>query len=368
VPSIFLIGPSGGLTELNETEYESEALLQELLASHPRLLSGDSDAVEPPRWLLVKREMPLFSAGGSSGTWSVDHLFVDQLGVPTLVEVKRSSNTEIRRHVVGQMLDYAANAVVYWPIEQLRATFEARCEREGKGPNELIDQLVGQPDAAESFWTLVATNLQAQRIRLIFVADQIPPELRRIIEFLNGQMSPAEVLGLEVRQFEGGDLRTLVPRVIGSTADAEARKGTTSRPRRNDWTWEAYAEELRISPDRLAVGRALEERLDAAFLGVGRPVQRVRRQGYVAYQRKSGYNVALVDVQWRKPTRFAVKIPSDPASLGLASPYPALAADWDPNNNEWGWVVPSVADIPDLTFALLLALPFHPENGPMRVP
>jgi hypothetical protein len=88
----------------------------------------------------------------------------------------------------------------------------------------------------------------------------------------------------------------------------------------------------------------------------------------VAYQRKSGYNVALVDVQWRKPTRFAVKIPSDPASLGLASPYPALAADWDPNNNEWGWVVPSVADIPDLTFALLLALPFHPENGPMRVP
>jgi hypothetical protein len=33
----------------------------------------------------------------------------DQNAVPTLVEVKRSSDTRIRREVVGQMLDYAAN-------------------------------------------------------------------------------------------------------------------------------------------------------------------------------------------------------------------------------------------------------------------
>ena len=42
---------------------------------------------------------------------------------PTLVEVKRSSDTRERREVVGQMLDYAANAVVYWPIETIRARF-----------------------------------------------------------------------------------------------------------------------------------------------------------------------------------------------------------------------------------------------------
>jgi 5-methylthioribose kinase len=41
------------------------------------------------------------------------------------VEVKRSSDTRIRREVVGQMLDYAANAVVYWPLEMIRAKFEA---------------------------------------------------------------------------------------------------------------------------------------------------------------------------------------------------------------------------------------------------
>jgi len=33
--------------------------------------------------------------------------------------------------VVGQMLDYAANAVVYWPVERLRSYFEAGCEADG---------------------------------------------------------------------------------------------------------------------------------------------------------------------------------------------------------------------------------------------
>ena len=36
--------------------------------------------------------------------------------------------------VVGQMLDYAANGVVYWPADRLRADFEARCAGEGETP------------------------------------------------------------------------------------------------------------------------------------------------------------------------------------------------------------------------------------------
>jgi hypothetical protein len=68
---------------------------------------------------------------GGVGRWSLDHLFLDQDAVPTLVEVKRSSDTRIRREVVGQLIDYAANAVVYWPVEALRGAFESRLEREG---------------------------------------------------------------------------------------------------------------------------------------------------------------------------------------------------------------------------------------------
>jgi hypothetical protein len=58
----------------------------------------------------------------------------------------------------------------------------------------------------ETFWAMVKTNLQAGRVRLIFVADVIPPELRRIVEFLNAQMDPAEVLALEIKQYVGEGL------------------------------------------------------------------------------------------------------------------------------------------------------------------
>jgi hypothetical protein len=47
--------------------------------------SGRSESSR--RWLLIKREKPIPAEDGSDGRWSVDHLFVDQEGIPTLVEV-----------------------------------------------------------------------------------------------------------------------------------------------------------------------------------------------------------------------------------------------------------------------------------------
>ena len=59
---------------------------------------------------------------------------------------------------------------------------------------------------------------------MIFVADVIPMELLHIIEFLNGQMDPAQVMALEVRQFVGQGLTALVPKVVGQTAAALQKK------------------------------------------------------------------------------------------------------------------------------------------------
>jgi hypothetical protein len=42
---------------------------------------------------LIKREKSIPAEDNGSGRWSVDHLFVDQDGIPTLVEVKRQSDT-----------------------------------------------------------------------------------------------------------------------------------------------------------------------------------------------------------------------------------------------------------------------------------
>ena len=43
----------------------------------------------------------------------------DQDGIPTLVEVKRGSNAQVRREVVGQLLDYAACELSYRPQSSL---------------------------------------------------------------------------------------------------------------------------------------------------------------------------------------------------------------------------------------------------------
>ena len=123
---IFLIR-DGRLALLEQRPYDSEAILQEALASFPEVLAGSSttDSGTSSRLLLIRREMGVPAAEGAGATWSLDHLFVSSDGVPVLVEVKRSSDTRLRREVVGQMLDYAANAVRYWPPSELRATFEA---------------------------------------------------------------------------------------------------------------------------------------------------------------------------------------------------------------------------------------------------
>jgi len=236
---IYLIREQGGMARLSETPYDSEALLQELLAQYPDLLAGEQISADVPRrWLLVRREAAVPDAEGGAGRWSVDHLFLDQDAVPTLVEVKRSSDTRLRREVVGQMLDYAANAVVYWPVEQVRAQFESQCEDRAGA----LEELLGADYDEEAFWQHVKLNLQAGRVRMLFVADEIPPELRRVVEFLNQQMDPAEVLAVQVRQFVGEGLRTLVPTLIGQSAEAQRKKSAGAT---RQWDEESFFAELR---------------------------------------------------------------------------------------------------------------------------
>jgi hypothetical protein len=227
---LFHIDPEGALVSMTVTPYAAEDILQALLETHPDLLAGGQMTPDSPRrWLLVKREQGVPDREEATGTrWSVDHLFVDQDAVPTLVEVKRSTDTRIRREVVGQMLDYAANGVRYWPIDDLRMAYSVTQESLGNDPEEVIQELC--EDLALTvgeFFDRVANNLRAGRIRMVFVADVVPDELRRITEFLNEQMTPAEVFAVEVKQYRAEDYpgTVIVPAVYGRTAASSAKSG-----------------------------------------------------------------------------------------------------------------------------------------------
>jgi hypothetical protein len=111
MPNIYLLQDSGDAVELSEQPYNSEDILQRLLAEHPDILGGDQiGGGRPRRWLFVAREAGIPSEEAGADRWSLDHLFVDQDGTPTLVEVKRSSDTRIRREVVEQKTCRAASS------------------------------------------------------------------------------------------------------------------------------------------------------------------------------------------------------------------------------------------------------------------
>lgn len=225
---VFLVDESG-MVEMSYAAYDAEADLQDLLARYPSLLAGrQMNPSSPRQWLLIAREEGVPAFEGGSARWSADHLFVDQDGIPTIVEVKRSTNTQIRREVVGQMLDYAANGLRYWPPDRLRQDLIHRLGNDADlADAQVVDLLerAGVPEAdVEEFWQKVADNLGVGKLRLLFVADEIPETLRRIIEFLNEQLVQCEVLGLEVRQFRSGIHRVLVPTVVGQTSQARTVK------------------------------------------------------------------------------------------------------------------------------------------------
>ncbi len=271
-----------GTVVMNETAYPAEDLFQHMIAGTSQVLAGDLiNPAAPRRWLFVAREVTVPDMEGGSGRWSLDHLFLDQDSIPTLVEVKRSTDPRARREVVAQMLDYAANSVVYWPAGDIRRLFEERCQREGLRADEEIALLkdfdLDNEQGITDYWSQVDTNLRAGKIRLLFVADRIPPELQRIVEFLNGQMQSAEVLAVEVRRYaDDSGYELFVPSVLGHTAAAQAVKQSVAGSR-TFWDEESYYTNMseRLGDEAVATARAIvaglsSQGMDASIGGQGK--------------------------------------------------------------------------------------------------
>lgn len=198
--------------------------LQTLLMHNPHLLpSRQIDPENPPRWLLVKREMPVPDPGSGADRWSIDFLYLDHLAVPTLVECKRCDDTRSRREVIAQMLEYAANGQHYWGEGEL-----ARHATETAGGSEALARWIrdnnGSFSGIDEFFRAAETNLRESRMRLIFFLEDSPHELRSLVDFLNRQLAATEVLLVEARLYESPAGRVVVPWLFGYTEQARVAK------------------------------------------------------------------------------------------------------------------------------------------------
>ncbi|MCL6620980.1 MAG: hypothetical protein K6T55_02665, partial [Syntrophobacterales bacterium] len=206
--------------------------LQYILQNFPQLIPGNQiNPADPPKFVLLRREMPL-------GSWSLDHLFVDDKGILTLVETKLMQNPESRREVIGQIIEYGAYASERWEISQLRQDASEYWQGQGVELDAILLGAFGEDLDLEGFWSIVEQNLHQGRFRLIIAADELRAEVRRMIEFLNREMRNVEVLGLEWK-FYGEEQQALVivPRLIGQTQSFIDRRASGTVPAGKTILW-----------------------------------------------------------------------------------------------------------------------------------
>lgn len=252
---LFLVRGEDTVKVLRPSSFASEDAFQRLVERFPELLT-QLDGPASRKWILIKREAGIPDVQNGLDRWSLDHLFLDEEGVPTLVEIKRSTDTRTRREVVAQVLDYAANASRWWNVDKLQEWFLQAHSCDLDSAHSQLSVLLSRDGIDwDAYWRSVASNLSAGRLRLVIAADVIPPELERIIEFLNEQMNPASILALELRVFEDGSDRILAPRLVGATTRAEDQKSIRKEVALSVEDWlgkEGIGENERIFVERMS--------------------------------------------------------------------------------------------------------------------
>lgn len=201
--------------------YDDEAHLQSLLAEEPQWIPGvpvESQAI---------KELQT-SAG------PIDVVIVDPTGVLTVVECKLASNSERRRMVIGQVIDYAS-ALWIDGFDAFQRSWSARAARE-----------LGEYLGAEGMNRLRA-DIETPRIDLCLAVDTIDAELRRLVEFLN-HMTSAEVrvTAIQLSYARDGEMEILIPSTYGGEiAEAKSRSSAA----KESWTRETFLGSVALEAD-----------------------------------------------------------------------------------------------------------------------
>lgn len=228
-------GSSGAWTEPEMTTYRNEDHLQTVLATGPGRVPGvDNDA-------LTAREV-----GTSAGP--IDVCIVAGDGAITVVECKLASNSERRRMVIGQVIDYAS-AIWRDGDEALLAAWRRA------GGVDLVEALT--PGALEQ----LRRNITDARINLCLAVDRIDEDLQRLVEYLNRvTLDEVAVTAIQLTYARHGGVEILIPSSFGGEiAAAKVR----SSERGVAWTRDSFLAALSMDGDRVLANR-LYELLDAA--------------------------------------------------------------------------------------------------------
>jgi hypothetical protein len=190
---------------LAPTGFPDEAVLHTLVEQAPQLLP----LAGSPRLTVLGREVRL-------GASRADLIAVEQSGRLAVIEIKLASNAEARRAVVAQVLAYAAQ-LFRLSVEQLEQDVLGH-HLADKGVAEVADRVADEDQAGAfdrvSFRSGLTESLSTGMFRLVFVLDEAPEELVKLVGYLT-TVTPELVIDLiTVSQFRVGEDVVLVPQRV----------------------------------------------------------------------------------------------------------------------------------------------------------
>ncbi len=194
-----------------------ENWIQRFIFDHPESLPIDE--IEPAfgPLLPVCRELRTKAGPG-------DIMFINQLGLITLVECKLWKNPEGRREVVGQILDYAKElaSMTYSELEK------AALASQGATGTSLYQIAAAADDNLDeqTFVDRVTRNLKRGRFQLLIAGDGIREGIEQITSFLQAHGNLNFTLALveySLFQMHGENTKNFVviPRILARTYEIE---------------------------------------------------------------------------------------------------------------------------------------------------
>ncbi|MBM9468784.1 hypothetical protein [Nakamurella leprariae] len=200
-----------------------------------------------------------------AGTGYPDLVVVQTDGSVTVVECKLHTNSEIRRHVVGQILA-SASALSESSATQFVTAWRATTRTDLVAAITTRAAQVGDGDDPAAFLDSLNATLAEGRLRLVIAVDQVTVELRRIVELLNrASGSDLDVVCMEFEYVADGDVEIVIPRTYGIAA---VERNAARRAQHNEAGFRAVAQERCSGALADAVDRLLSHaREHPAFRG-----------------------------------------------------------------------------------------------------
>ncbi len=204
---LFLVD-AGKTIVLESQSFENEKLLQGVLEKFPEFIALDDLGVSEP-FFVIGREV-------STPAGFIDVLCMDGEGVLTVIETKLARNPQIRREVIGQVLEYVAQ-VSKWRAQEVFQAADKYFQSTGES-RSLYDMLKKENDSdevvPEIIYDQVDNNLRKGKIKVLIASDTIPENLKDTVNFINSY-SNFDIYVLQIQSFKKDDLEIYAPTIFG---------------------------------------------------------------------------------------------------------------------------------------------------------